>query len=160
MTRTAHGRHARHRQEPVFDGDFTDGQNITVILAATPDDGAGVGRDHLGRRLRHRAPPLATTPAVEPEPGHVLGPLPAGITMPAAIGDDLRSPATWCEMHPCITWHRHPESAGYADDRHRAIAAGWRVDGLGRLACPPCQQTHPGYWTARPLARTGAEVAW
>ena len=49
----------------------------------------------------------------------------------------------WCEMGSCITWYTDPAALGEADTRARAIAAGWRIDGLGRLACPACQQTDP-----------------
>ena len=55
----------------------------------------------------------------------------------------------WCEMGSCISWHADPAALGEADTRARAIGAGWRIDALGRLACPRCQQTNPGYWAAR-----------
>ena len=54
----------------------------------------------------------------------------------------------WCEMGSCITWYADPAALGEADTRARAIAAGWRIDGLGRLACPTCQQTDPFFWTS------------
>ena len=57
----------------------------------------------------------------------------------------------WCEMGSCITWYTDPAALGEADTRGRAIAAGWRIDGLGRLACPTCQQTDPCFWTACPV---------
>jgi hypothetical protein len=58
----------------------------------------------------------------------------------------------WCEMGSCISWHADPAALGEADTRARAIAAGWRIDGLGRLACPRCQQSDPGFWASRPVA--------
>ena len=67
------------------------------------------------------------------------------------IGDQLRMPVMWCEMGSCISWHADPAALGEADTRARAIAAGWRIDALGRLACPRCQQTDPGFWAARPV---------
>ena len=57
----------------------------------------------------------------------------------------------WCEMGPCISWHADPAALGEADTRARAIAAGWRIDALGRLACPRCQQNDPRYRAARPV---------
>jgi hypothetical protein len=48
----------------------------------------------------------------------------------------------WCELEPgsCVSWHGDREALGMADVRARAIAAGWRIDALGRLTCPQCQQ--------------------
>ena len=51
----------------------------------------------------------------------------------------------WCEMGSCISWHADPAALGEADTRARAIGAGWRIDAFGRLACPRCQQTDPGF---------------
>jgi hypothetical protein len=65
------------------------------------------------------------------------------------IADQLRMPIMWCEMGSCISWHADPEALGEADTRARAISAGWRIDAFGRLACPRCQQTDPGYRAAR-----------
>jgi len=85
------------------------------------------------------------------------------------IGDQLRVPIMWCEMGSCISWHADPAALGEADTRARAIEAGWRVDALGRLACPRCQQTDPGFWASRPvvpwdrytaIARTAHATAW
>jgi hypothetical protein len=67
------------------------------------------------------------------------------------IGDELRRPITWCEMDSCISWHADPAALGEADIRARAISAGWRVDAFGRLACPQCQQTDPGFRVAHPV---------
>jgi hypothetical protein len=66
----------------------------------------------------------------------------------AVIGDELRMPIMWCEMGSCISWYSHPAALGEADTRARAIDAGWRIDALGRLACPQCQQTDPGFWSS------------
>ena len=57
----------------------------------------------------------------------------------------------WCEMGSCISWHADPAALGEADTRARAIAAGWRIDALGRLACPQCQQNDTRYRAARPV---------
>ena len=75
----------------------------------------------------------------------------AGAGGRAVIGDELRIPIMWCEMGSCIAWYTDPAALGEADTRARAIAAGWRIDALGRLACPTCQQTDPCFWTARPV---------
>src|SRR5215469_7102434 len=69
----------------------------------------------------------------------------------AVIGDQLRIPIVWCEMAPCISHHTSPVALGEADVRARAIAAGWRVDRLGRLTCPGCQQSSPWFWPAHPV---------
>ena len=60
----------------------------------------------------------------------------------------------WCEMGSCISWHADPAALGEADARIRAIKAGWRIDALGRLACPRCQQSDAGFWA------THSVVAW
>jgi hypothetical protein len=70
------------------------------------------------------------------------------------IGDELRIPIMWCEMGSCISWHADPAALGEADARVRAIKAGWRIDALGRLACPRCQQSDAGFWA------THSVVAW
>lgn len=67
------------------------------------------------------------------------------------IGDQLRMPIVWCEMGSCISWHADRAALGEADIRARAIGSGWRVDALGRLACPRCQQTAPGFRVSRPV---------
>jgi hypothetical protein len=79
----------------------------------------------------------------------------------AVIGDQLRIPIMWCEMASCISWYIDRAALGEADTRARAIDAGWRIDALGRLTCPSCQQTDPGFWAACgvvPWDRYGAMV--
>src|SRR5208337_3757112 len=76
----------------------------------------------------------------------------AEMTVRAVIGDQLRMPVMWCEMGSCISWHADPAALGEADTRARAISVGWRIDAFGRLACPRCQQTDSGFWTAGPVA--------
>ena len=75
----------------------------------------------------------------------------AGATERAVIGDQLRMPIMWCEMGSCISWYTDPAALGEADTRARAIGAGWRIDALGRLACPRCQSTDPCFWASRPV---------
>ena len=69
----------------------------------------------------------------------------------AVIGDQLRMPVMWCELGSCISWHADPAALGEADTRARAISDGWRIDALGRLACPRCQQTDPAFWVTGPV---------
>jgi hypothetical protein len=75
----------------------------------------------------------------------------AGATGQALIGDQLRVPIMWCDMSSCIAWYSDPAALGEADNRARAIGAGWRIDALGRLACPRCQQTDPCFWASCPV---------
>jgi hypothetical protein len=81
------------------------------------------------------------------------------ITERSAIGDELRIPIAWCEMGSCISHHEDPDALGEADIRARAVAEGWRVDALGRLACPKCQQSDAWFWTAHPVAPWDRETA-
>jgi hypothetical protein len=88
----------------------------------------------------------------------VSAPVRADVTAPAEaplvralIGDELRTPTAWCEMSSCISWHADRSALGEADIRARAIRAGWRVDALGRLACPRCQQTSASFRATRPV---------
>lgn len=69
----------------------------------------------------------------------------------ALIGDELRMPTTWCEMGSCISWHADRSALGEADNRARAISAGWRIDALGRMTCPRCQQTSTSFRATRPV---------
>jgi hypothetical protein len=76
---------------------------------------------------------------------------PAGPTVRALIGDQLRLPVMWCEMGSCISRHADPAALGEGDMRVRAIDAGWRIDALGRLACPRCQQADPNFRACHPV---------
>jgi len=69
----------------------------------------------------------------------------------AVIGDQLRTPTMWCELGSCVSQYADPAALGEADIRVRAINAGWRIDALGRLACPSCQQTDAGFWATDPV---------
>jgi hypothetical protein len=77
----------------------------------------------------------------------------------APIGDQLRLPIAWCEMGSCISHHADPAALGEVDIRARAISAGWRVDALGRLACPQCQQSGPSFWASHPVALWDRDAA-
>lgn len=83
----------------------------------------------------------------------------AQITARAVIGDELRMPIMWCEMGSCISWHSDPAALGEADIRARAIAAGWRVDALGRMACPRCQQSNSQFWATHPVRLRAGDTA-
>jgi hypothetical protein len=113
----------------------------------------------------HAAPPAAGDSgpdAVLPDiktPGRAGTRADIEITERAAIGDELRIPLAWCEMGSCISHHADPEALGEADNRARAIAAGWRADALGRLACPQCQQGDSWFWTAHPVALWDRDTA-
>jgi hypothetical protein len=65
--------------------------------------------------------------------------------MRAIIGDGLRIPMLWCEFGQCIRRYAGDAAVGDQDLRARALAAGWRYDALGRLACPTCAQRHPAF---------------
>lgn len=95
-------------------------------------------------------PAVAAPPAIRPDRGAEPS---ASAETPerAPIGDELRIPIAWCEMGSCIMHYADPAALGEADIRARAIAAGWRVDALRRLACPACQQSNSWFWTAHPV---------
>jgi hypothetical protein len=77
----------------------------------------------------------------------------------AVIGDELRLPVMWCELGACISRYYDPAALGEADARARAIAAGWRVDALGRLACPRCQQSDGRFWATHPVTLHDRDTA-
>ena len=66
------------------------------------------------------------------------------------IGDELRIPIMWCEFGTCIERYTHVDALGERDLRVRALAAGWRYDLLGRLACPSCVQHDETFWMTHP----------
>ena len=67
---------------------------------------------------------------------------PVAITEHCVIGDQIRVPAAGCDMAGCVARFADPAALGEADNRARALVAGWGEDGLGRLVCPACQQRH------------------
>jgi hypothetical protein len=74
----------------------------------------------------------------------------------AVIGDEIRIPIMWCQFGSCIARYTHPGALGEGDLRARALAAGWRYDALGRLACPDCVQHDSTFWATRlPVPVTG-----
>lgn len=64
------------------------------------------------------------------------------ITGACLIGDQIRVPAAWCDMGGCGSRFTDPTALGEADNRARALGAGWAQDALGQLVCPSCQQRH------------------
>jgi hypothetical protein len=95
----------------------------------------------LGKDRRDQCPLFAAPPSL-PD-GQAAG--------SALIGDRLRRPILWCQMSSCVAWHADPAAIGEADNRARALAAGWREDALGRIACPACLQSSPEFRAMYPL---------
>jgi hypothetical protein len=140
-----------------------DWREMNDWFAELRDDGrAEPGGDGLAEPARAGGPRRETAAAAPP-----AGRLTAGtgasararVTGRAVIGDQLRLPIAWCEMGSCIWRHADPAALGEADIRARAIAAGWRVDALGRLACPGCQQSSPGFRASCPVALWDRDTA-
>ena len=94
-------------------------------------------------------PEVSARPATSAAPARPAGP--PGASVRAVIGDQLRIPIMWCEMGCCISWFSDPAALGEGDARARAIGADWRIDALGRLACPRCQQTDRDFRASRPV---------
>ncbi len=117
--------------------------------AEPPGEGGEGGGGRASDDARPEAPAERAERAVPPERAERA--VPAGATVRAVIGDQLRMPIMWCEMGSCISWHSDPAALGEGDARARAIGAGWRIDAFGRLACPRCQQTDPGFRVSRPV---------
>jgi hypothetical protein len=70
--------------------------------------------------------------------------------MRAILGDEIRVPGLWCEFGNCIGRYTHQAARGQHDLRARALAAGWRYDASGQLACPACAQHDPTFRSRRP----------
>jgi hypothetical protein len=105
------------------------------------------------------AVPAAAVPAAAVPAAAAQDSARAGYQARAVIGDELRIPVAWCELAPCIVRYSDPAALGEADIRARALAAGWQFDGLGRLACPQCQQSSPWFWPAQPIALWDGKAA-
>jgi hypothetical protein len=65
---------------------------------------------------------------------------PVAVTEHCVIGDQIRVPAAWCDMVGCAARFADPAALGEADNRARALVAGWCADPVGQLMCPACQQ--------------------
>src|SRR5215469_683012 len=121
----------------------------TAMLPGTAATGDGMAYQQFGEhsaydRSRLWLPGRHSKRTISPEPQRVRP------TVRAVIGDELREPAVWCELIPCITRYSNSEALGQADVIARAVAAGWCEDVFGRLICPGCQQRAP-VWSAAPL---------
>jgi hypothetical protein len=68
---------------------------------------------------------------------------PVAITGHCVIGDQIRVPAARCAMAGCEVAFADPVALGEADNRARAVTAGWAKDALCRLVCPACQRDRP-----------------
>jgi hypothetical protein len=69
--------------------------------------------------------------------------------MRGVIGDGNRTPMLWCEFGNCIHRYIDPTATSDRDLCDQAIAAGWRYDELGRLACPSCAGNDPAFRAIR-----------
>jgi hypothetical protein len=80
--------------------------------------------------------------AQPPQPPRRYDPLvhPVAVTEHCVIGDQIRVPAAWCDMAGCAARFADPAALGEANNRARALVAGWCADPVGRLVCPACQQ--------------------
>jgi len=80
--------------------------------------------------------------AQPPRPPRRNDPLvhPVAVTEHCVIGDQIRVPAAWCDMAGCATLFADPAALGEADNRARALVAGWCANPVGQLVCPACQQ--------------------
>jgi hypothetical protein len=76
----------------------------------------------------------------------------------ALIGNALRIPLVWCQFGSCIARFTDPAALGESDIQSRAVAAGWRRDALGRLACPECVQREPMFMVTYPLVQSWART--
>jgi hypothetical protein len=79
------------------------------------------------------------------QPAMRLDPLirPVVITGQCVIGDQIRVPTAWCAMAGCEAAFTDPAALGEADNRARAVTAGWVKDALCRLVCPACRRDRP-----------------
>lgn len=95
------------------------------------------------RRAPASPPPQASQQASAPLPPQAYRRLPTmrrWRPMRAIIGDGIRTPSLWCESGNCISRFTCADALGERDLRAQALAAGWRYDAVGSLACPKCAQ--------------------
>jgi hypothetical protein len=131
----------------------------------TPDDDFSprpqgrVAGSYVGVPGRANDAEAGTWPAASPchvarQPQFSTSPRPSGlahtVTERALIGNQLRMPTVWCQMGSCVTRYADPDALGEADNQARAVAAGWREDAFGRIACPTCLQHSPQFRTKYP----------
>lgn len=132
------------------------GQPAAGRWAGQAAAGRWAGRPAVGRWAGRIAERGLARPSTDPHglPGHppkgaerarprhdpLLDPL--AITGHCVIGDQIRLPATCCDIPGCAAEFADLAALGEADNRARALAAGWSMDAYGRLVCPACQQRH------------------
>ena len=109
----------------------------TVARHAVPQ---GVGR--WAGRMAALGLVRPAADAQPPRPPRHNDPLvqPVAVTEHCVIGDQIRVPAAWCDMAGCAARFADPAALGEADNRARALVAGWCADSVGQLVCPTCQQ--------------------
>jgi hypothetical protein len=112
--------------------------------------GGGTGRAHSDPTAPATPVPAAPHPPKRPPEGMRYPAVRRWRPLRAIIGDEIRIPILWCEFGTCIERYTNQDALGERDLRTRALAAGWRYDALGRLACPSCVQHDPGFWVANP----------
>jgi hypothetical protein len=119
-----------------------------VSAKTLPRHARPVAMGRWADRLAHRG--LAGSPAgtQPPRPRARRDALagPVAITEHCVIGDQIRVPAARCDMTGCTARFADPGALGEADNRAKALAAGWRADPVGRLVCPECQQCTDAAW--------------
>ena len=111
-----------------------------------------VGRRRSGRGVQQGLPLPAGAQAPRPPARRdPQDPLvhPVAITERCVIGNQIRAPAAWCDTPGCGARFADPAALGEADNRARALAAGWCADAFGWLLCPACRQRHG--WSAQQL---------
>jgi hypothetical protein len=101
-------------------------------------------------RVGSDAAPFQVATAAEPPVMHLLASEHTEAGGCAVIGNALRIPAVWCQLGSCISRFTDAAALGESDVRSRALAAGWREDAVGRLACPDCVQHEPAFWVSCP----------
>jgi hypothetical protein len=115
----------------------------------------GVARTPSPQAVPRILPPqgVPQTPAPQDQSPQPRAPRPPAMRrwrpMRGVIGDGNRTPMLWCEFGNCIHRYIDPTAASDRDLCNRAIAAGWRYDELGRLACPSCIRNDPAFLATR-----------
>ncbi len=62
----------------------------------------------------------------------------------------------WCEFGDCSARYTSEEALSERDLRAWALAAGWRYDASGRLACPGCARSDPSFRGGHPGKTDGS----
>src|SRR5215831_20921756 len=104
-----------------------------------------VGSRRAGRGVQQGPPSPADAQAPRPPARQdPQDPLvhPVAITEHSVIGNRIRVPAAWCDIPGCGARFADAAALGEADNRARALAAGWGADDFGWLMCPACRQRH------------------